>query len=212
MHEDPVDACFRSASGGSQDHFAASWGRHTDSPVHRIPIHEGDGNRRSHHAKAIPSEALQARRGCIPSDHQQDEGSGCLLSRHRLDNGHNLHTNEGGLGLSVNHYRPLPRKVIAMRMSHSMSSMLCCGTLEDALHERGFPSGVIIHSDKGSQYRSRAFAGLAARHSVLQSFTSPGHSCDENAAQESFHATLKRECIHGIVFEDLEHAQRVIFR
>lgn len=99
------------------------------------------------------------------------------------------------------------RKVIAMRMSYSMSSVLCCGTLEDALHERGFPSGVIIHSDKGSQYRSRAFAGLAARHSVLQSFTSLGHSCDENASQESFHATLKRECIHGIVFEDLEHAR-----
>lgn len=104
------------------------------------------------------------------------------------------------------------RMVIAMRMDYSMTSRLCCDTLEDALSARAFPKGVIIHSDKGSQYRSRAFVQLAREHSLIQSFTSIGHSCDENAAQESFHSTLKRECVCGIVFEDLEHAQRVIFR
>ena len=104
------------------------------------------------------------------------------------------------------------RKVIAMRMSYSMSSRLCCDTLEDALRERSYPIGVIIHSDKGSQYRSRAFANLSRKRSVIQSFTSIGHSCDENAAQESFHSTLKRKCVQGMIFEDLEHARRVIFR
>lgn len=104
------------------------------------------------------------------------------------------------------------RRVIAMRISYSMSSRLCCDTLEDALRERSYPVGVIIHSDKGSQYRSRTFSNLARKRSVIQSFTSIGHSCDENAAQESFHSTLKRECVRGMVFEDLEHAQRVIFR
>ena len=104
------------------------------------------------------------------------------------------------------------RRVIAMRMSYSMPSRLCCDTLEDALRERSYPVGVIIHSDKGSQYRSRAFVSLASKRSVIQSFTSIGHSCDENAAQESFHSTLKRECVRGMVFEDLEHAQGVIFR
>lgn len=104
------------------------------------------------------------------------------------------------------------RRVIAMRMSYSMASRLCCDTLEDALRERSYPVGVIIHSDKGSQYRSSAFVNLAEKRSVIQSFTSIGHSCDENAAQESFHSTLKRECVRGMVFEDLEHAQRVIFR
>ena len=103
------------------------------------------------------------------------------------------------------------RRVIAMRMSYS-TSRLCCDTLEDALRERSYPVGVIIHSDKGSQYRSSAFVNLAEKRSVIQSFTSIGHSCDENAAQESFHSTLKRECVRGMVFEDLEHAQRVIFR
>ena len=104
------------------------------------------------------------------------------------------------------------RKVIAMRMSYSMASRLCCDTLEDALRERSYPVGVIIHSDKGSQYRSKAFANLARTRSIIQSFTSIGHSCDENAAQESFHSTLKRECVQGMIFEDLEHARRVIFR
>ena len=48
-----------------------------------------------------------------------------------------------------------------MRMSYSMASRLCCDTLEDALRERSYPVGVIIHSDKGSQYRSSAFVNLA---------------------------------------------------
>ena len=104
------------------------------------------------------------------------------------------------------------RMVIAMRMDYSMSSKLCCDTLEDALLKRSFPKEIIIHSDKGSQYRSRAFVQLVRKYSLIQSFTSIGHSCDENAAQESFHSTLKRECVCGVVFEDLEHAQRVIFR
>ena len=113
------------------------------------------------------------------------------------------------LSTIIDHYS---RMVIAMRMDYSMASRLCCDTLEDALSARAFPKGVIIHSDKGSQYRSRAFVQLAREHSLIQSFTSIGHSCDENAAQESFHSTLKRECVRGMVFEDLEHAQRVIFR
>ena len=104
------------------------------------------------------------------------------------------------------------RMVIAMNMDYSMSSKLCCSTLEEALLARSFPKGIIIHSDKGSQYRSKAFVQLVRKHSLIQSFTSLGHSCDENAAQESFHSTLKRECVRGIVFEDLEHAKRVIFR
>lgn len=104
------------------------------------------------------------------------------------------------------------KKVIAMRMDYSMSSSLCRDTLMDAVKSRGFPKNVIIHSDKGSQYRSKVFTRFAGEHSVIQSFTSIGHSCDENAAQESFHSTLKRECVHGGTFIDLEHARRVIFR
>lgn len=60
MHENPPDTCFRSPSGCSENHFAASWRRHTDNPVNRIPIHEGDGNRRKHYAKAIPAKTLAA--------------------------------------------------------------------------------------------------------------------------------------------------------
>ncbi len=103
------------------------------------------------------------------------------------------------------------RKVIAMRLDCSMTASLCCDTLMDAFVSRGRPKNVIIHSDKGSQYRSKAFTGIAKKHSIVQSFTSIGHSCDENAAQESFHATLKRECVREI-FTDPDHAERVIFR
>lgn len=49
------------------------------------------------------------------------------------------------------------RKVIAWNIDRNMKKELVIKTLEMALKNRNFPIGVIIHSDKGSQYRSHAF-------------------------------------------------------
>ena len=104
------------------------------------------------------------------------------------------------------------KKVIAMRMDYSMSSSLCRDTLMDAVKSRGFPKNVIIHSDKGSQYRSKIFTRFASKHSIIQPFTSIGHSCDENADQESFARRSNANASMVGTFIDLEHARRVIFR
>lgn len=104
------------------------------------------------------------------------------------------------------------RKVIAWNIGHDMKKELVLKTLEMAFKNRNYPTNVIIHSDKGSQYRSYAFRKLVTSHHCLFSYTSLNHSCDENANQESFHASLKKESIYLQSYNTLSDVKRVIFQ
>ena len=103
------------------------------------------------------------------------------------------------------------RKVIAWNVGYNMKKELVILTLENAFINRGYPKNVIIHSDKGSQYRSFAFRNLVVKNSCLFSYTSLNHSCDENPHQESFHATLKKEWLYHQSFNNLYDVKRACF-
>ena len=103
------------------------------------------------------------------------------------------------------------RKVIAWNVGLNMKKELVIQTLNSAFKNRNSPHNVIIHSDKGSQYRSKAFRDLILSHRCLFSYTSLNHSCDENAVQESFHASLKKEWLYNQKFMTLEDVQRAVF-
>lgn len=103
------------------------------------------------------------------------------------------------------------RKIIAWNVGHNMKKELVIETLTTAFKNRNFPVGVIVHSDKGSQYRSHSFRKLVVHHKCLFSYTSLNHSCDENANQESFHATLKKEWLYHQSFDTLEDVERACF-
>lgn len=49
------------------------------------------------------------------------------------------------------------RKIVGYAMSSRMKSRLAVEVLEDAMRKRGFPRGVVVHSDRGSQFTSRKF-------------------------------------------------------
>lgn len=104
------------------------------------------------------------------------------------------------------------RKVIAWNIGHNMKKELVIQTLEAAFKNRNNPTNVIIHSDKGSQYRSHSFRQLIAKHKCLFSYTSLNHSCDENAHQESFHASLKKEWLYLHSFNTLSDVKRAVFQ
>lgn len=103
------------------------------------------------------------------------------------------------------------RMPIAMCIRYDMRTDLVIDTYLEAVKARGVSRNVILHSDKGSQYRSLRFRTLLMKNGTIQSFTSINHSCDENAVQESFHATLKKELVAGRIYDDIEEAQRDIF-
>lgn len=92
-----------------------------------------------------------------------------------------------------------------------MKKELVLQTLNIAFKNRNYPIGVIIHSDKGSQYRSHAFRELIVGHECLFSYTSLKYSCDENANQESFHASLKKEWLYHKSFNNLNDVKRTVF-
>lgn len=103
------------------------------------------------------------------------------------------------------------RKVIAWNVEHNMKKETVIKTLKYAFKARNYPTNVIIHSDKGTQYRSHDFRKLITHHDCLFSYTSLKHSCDENANQESFHASLKKEWLYRKNFNTINDVKRAVF-
>jgi transposase InsO family protein len=101
------------------------------------------------------------------------------------------------------------RAVIGWSMSYRLKSSLVEDALTMALFRRRFPSGVIVHSDRGSQYCSASYQKLLTENQLICSMSSVG-CCYDNAAMESFFHTLKVELVHNINYETREIAKTSI--
>ena len=120
-----------------------------------------------------------------------------------------LWTDEGWLYLAtvIDLYS---RRVIGWSLSERMQATLVCDALQMALWRRKQPKGVIVHSDRGSQYCSRAYQGLLERSDLVCSMSGVGN-CYDNAVAESFFHTLKVELIHGERFATRDELRRAVF-
>ena len=104
------------------------------------------------------------------------------------------------------------RKIIAWKVSDNMKKELIIDVFNTAYSSRK-PSGiVIVHSDKGSQYRSSLYRKILVKHHCVFSYTSLGHSYDENANQESFHSLIKKEHLYQIDLFTIDDAKRECFK
>ena len=121
-----------------------------------------------------------------------------------------LWTDEGWLYLAVI-IDLHSRKVIGWSMSRRMKADLVCNALLMALFRRGFPRGVLVHSDRGSQYCSRKYQRLLKGNHLICSMSRRGN-CWDNAVVESFFHTMKIECIHSEHLPTREYARQVIFQ
>ncbi len=88
------------------------------------------------------------------------------------------------------------RKVVGWSIAGHMRTDLVADALRMAASTRGGMDAAVFHSDHGAQYGSRAFADLCDELGVIRSMGAVGTSAD-NAACESFHASLKRETLQG---------------
>ena len=66
--------------------------------------------------------------------------------------------------------------------------------LKRSLVKRGYPRGVIHHSDRGVQYACREYRWELQQHGLVASMSRRGN-CYDNAAMEAFWSTLKREAL-----------------
>ncbi len=102
------------------------------------------------------------------------------------------------------------RLVVGWAMGERMPASLVCEALTMALWRRQMPTGVIVHSDRGSQYCSADYQRLLLKHRLLCSMSKRG-DCYDNAAMESWNHSLKVEAIHGECFATREMARAQVF-
>lgn len=120
-----------------------------------------------------------------------------------------LWTDEGWLYLAVV-LDLYSRKVIGWAMARRMKSKLVCDALSMALWRRGKPKGVIVHTDRGSQYCSRAYQRILEGHRLKASMSAKG-CCYDNAVAESFFHSLKVEAIHGEQIRSRAQMRQIVF-
>ena len=84
------------------------------------------------------------------------------------------------------------RKIVGWAMAPSMPASLVCSALQMAIAQRNPPAGLIIHSDRGSQYASAEYQALLQRHELVCSMSRKGN-CWDNAVMERFFLNLKME-------------------
>ncbi|MFI6353582.1 IS3 family transposase [Streptomyces sp. NPDC050743] len=88
------------------------------------------------------------------------------------------------------------RRLAGWAIADHMRAELVIDALAAAERTRGSLNGAIFHSDHGSQYTSAAFAAACTAAGVTRSMSAVGSSAD-NAAAESWNASMKRETLKG---------------
>lgn len=88
------------------------------------------------------------------------------------------------------------RSVVASITDRHITSELAIRTLEKALvSQKVKPSGLILHSDQGSQFTSKSFIDYCSSQNITQSMSKAGYPYD-NAPMERYFNTLKNEEIY----------------
>jgi putative transposase len=118
-------------------------------------------------------------------------------------------TDEGWLYLAVV-LELYSRRVIGWAIAERMTATLVCAALVLALWHRKMPTGVIVHSDRGSQYCSAAYQKRFHKHQLVCSMSKKG-DCYDNAAMESWNHSFKVEAVHGERFKTRAEAKFQVF-
>jgi putative transposase len=101
------------------------------------------------------------------------------------------------------------RRVIGWALDRNLDDELTLSALRMALARRAPVSGLVHHSDRGSQYASRDYTELLQANQIRVSMSRKANPWD-NAACESFMKTLKYEEVYRNEYRDLAEARASI--
>jgi putative transposase len=118
-------------------------------------------------------------------------------------------TSEGWLYLAVI-LDLFSRRVVGWAMAATEDEELVTLALRMAVARRHPEAGLLHHSDRGSEFTSNGYLALLAQEGIEVSMSRTGN-CYDNAAMESFFATLKKECTHRQHFQSRAQARQAIF-
>jgi len=84
------------------------------------------------------------------------------------------------------------RRIVGWACGPTLHASLVLAALEDALKRRRPPTGLVHHSDRGSQYVDAEYLDALRAAGIERSMSRAGN-CYDNAAMESFWSTLKTD-------------------
>jgi transposase InsO family protein len=84
------------------------------------------------------------------------------------------------------------RRIVGWSMAAAMPAQLVCDALQMAIVSRQPSPGMLVHSDRGSQYASAEHTSLLRRHGLIASMSRKAN-CWDNAVMERFFLNLKME-------------------
>jgi putative transposase len=102
------------------------------------------------------------------------------------------------------------RRVVGWSMRDDMQAELVVDALEMAVARRRPGPGLVHHSDQGSQYVALVFGQRLRAAGIAQSMGSKG-DCFDNAAIESYHATLEKDLLRRRSLRTKQEARTALF-
>lgn len=102
------------------------------------------------------------------------------------------------------------RKIIAWNISNKADYNLILSTFNVAYNKRNCPTGLMLHSERGTQYTAALFRKLLDKFNVVQSFSKKGYLFD-NACCESFFKYLKKEECNRKIYHSIRELKLSLF-
>lgn len=102
------------------------------------------------------------------------------------------------------------RRIVGWHLGDDMTVTLITKAMQMALNSRAVSPGLIVHSDRGSQYRSNDYVEFLESNGITRSMSRKGN-CWDNAAMESFYSRLKVELIYAKNYQSIDAARSGIF-
>lgn len=102
------------------------------------------------------------------------------------------------------------KKIVGHAMSKNIDTQLAISTVENEYMTQRPTDTLVLHSDLGSQYESLEFREYISKLGIIHSFRGKGNPYD-NEYIKSFYASLKKEEVNLIKYDDFNAARLAIF-
>ena len=102
------------------------------------------------------------------------------------------------------------RQIIGWAVDETMTTELILAAFNMAISRRQVMPGLILHSDRGVQYRAGEYQEALKEEKIQCSMSRKGN-CWDNAVMESFFSRLKVELVYAEEFKTSEPAYRGLF-
>ena len=103
------------------------------------------------------------------------------------------------------------RRIIGWSLDTKRTAEVTKRTLVTAIRKRQPKEEVMLHTDRGVEYRALDYQKVLKKHGIIHSLSRPG-KCTDNAHMESFFHTLKTELIRGASFQTTDKLKYAIAR